>query len=386
MSGRPEWDYELYRLQELARRINAGCLTLAAAAGNVRNAAHRPKSVTPQMLRRVFAHFDIPIEPRRGRPPVSLPEGLDDFVLTEQALFPMGVTRMTAYLRREEFTRRFGRRITSSMVVYLFVKYELWRYDRPRAPGLHPVIRCRYEAVQVNLIWHTDLHHYHPSGRLIVAFIDDASRRIMGWALLDNKRAETIRHVLERVMQETAVEPHAIWSDNGTEFKGVFAGLLQERGIRHVHTTPYNPEQNGKIERFWPTVERCRNEADLAEWIAFYNARPQLGLPTFVQEDGTEAQMTPNDAYQRKPKWSAAEGGPEWIIDGRRFAFPHGLKDEDATHEVQTVIPPAGELALSAPIPGWGSDLFPREALEDTLPVQLIWRDPGSPRPEVRAA
>jgi uncharacterized membrane protein len=44
MSGRPEWDYELYRIQELARRINAGSLTLKAAAANVRNAEHRPKA------------------------------------------------------------------------------------------------------------------------------------------------------------------------------------------------------------------------------------------------------------------------------------------------------------------------------------------------------
>jgi hypothetical protein len=189
MAGPREWDYELYRIQELARRINAGSLTLDAAAANVRNAEHRPKRIALQMLRRVFRHFDIPISPKRGRPQVRLPPGLDDLVLTEQALFPMGVTRMTAYLRREEFTRRFGRRITSTMVVYLYVTYELWRYDRPRAPPLHPVIRCRYEAVQVNLIWHTDLHyHIYPSGHLVVAFIDDASRRIMGWQVLDNKR------------------------------------------------------------------------------------------------------------------------------------------------------------------------------------------------------
>jgi hypothetical protein len=96
--------------------------------------------------------------------------------------------------------------------------------------------------------------------------------------------------------------------------------------------------------------------------------------------------MTPNDAYLRKPKWSAATEAPEWIIDGRRFAFPHGLKDENGAQDLQTVIPPAPELALPGPIQGWGADTFPIEALEDPLSVGLIWQDPKSTQRKVYGA
>lgn len=51
-----------------------------------------------------------------------------------------------------------------------------------------------------------------------------------------------------------------ILSDNGTEFKGnlkkhPFERLLQEMNIKHRYTRPMRPQTNGKIERFWKTLE-----------------------------------------------------------------------------------------------------------------------------------
>ena len=51
-----------------------------------------------------------------------------------------------------------------------------------------------------------------------------------------------------------------ILSDNGSEFKGdikkhPFERLLQEMNIKHRYTRPMRPQTNGKIERFWKTLE-----------------------------------------------------------------------------------------------------------------------------------
>jgi transposase InsO family protein len=80
----------------------------------------------------------------------------------------------------------------------------------------------------------------------MIAFFDDASRRLMGWAFLTDKKAISTREVLETTLDTNQVKPYSIWSDNGTEFKGAFQALLQERNIYHVHTAPRNPHKTGK--------------------------------------------------------------------------------------------------------------------------------------------
>jgi transposase InsO family protein len=51
-------------------------------------------------------------------------------------------------------------------------------------------------------------------------------------------------------------QPHTLISDNSSEFCGhVFQEVLKTRGITWWHTEPYTPEQNGKMERWWGTLE-----------------------------------------------------------------------------------------------------------------------------------
>lgn len=89
----------------------------------------------------------------------------------------------------------------------------------------------------------------------------------------------------------------AILTDNGAEFgggsvdakiiaKNPFTRLLSELHIKHKHTRPYRPQTNGKIERFWRTIEddllhemvfdsleHLKNE--VFEYMVYYNyARP----------------------------------------------------------------------------------------------------------------
>jgi hypothetical protein len=74
------------------------------------------------------------------------------------------------------------------MVQHAYETLSLWQY-RLEELDVEPV-RCRYEACQANLIWHTDLHQAHDGTRgYYIAFLDDASRRIMGLEYLDRNTA-----------------------------------------------------------------------------------------------------------------------------------------------------------------------------------------------------
>ena len=96
---------------------------------------------------------------------------------------------------------------------------------------------------------------------------------------------------------EYGVRFEAILTDNGPEMASKtnkthhpMERMLQELGIKHRYTRPYRPQTNGKIERFWRTlnedlldettfesVEELKEE--LVEYLLYYNTvRPHQGL------------------------------------------------------------------------------------------------------------
>jgi len=66
--------------------------------------------------------------------------------------------------------------------------------------------------------------------------------------------------------------------------------MLMELGIKHRYTRPYRPQTNGKVERFWRTLEddllRDTNfdsleelKEELLQYVYYYNhERPHQGI------------------------------------------------------------------------------------------------------------
>ena len=90
-----------------------------------------------------------------------------------------------------------------------------------------------------------------------------------------------------------------VLSDNGPEFgpRGSkqkeghpFERLLMEMEIKHRYTRPYRPQTNGKVERFWRTLNEDliegttfesvqKFEEELGQYLMYYNImRPHQGL------------------------------------------------------------------------------------------------------------
>lgn len=105
-------------------------------------------------------------------------------------------------------------------------------------------------------------------------------------------------------------------TDNGPEFcpkqsqtkmDHSFARLMIEMGIKQRHTRPYRPQTNGKIERFWRTLNEDVIEGtyfeseehflqELNEYLVYYNhARAHQGI-----NGKTPVQMIENDEIRLK--------------------------------------------------------------------------------------
>ena len=155
---------------------------------------------------------------------------------------------------------------------------------------------------------HIDCHHLSKDIVLdtrgkryyLVCVIDDCTR--IAWAeVVEDVRSLTVMFSCLRLLnvldKRYEIRFEEIMSDNGSEFSSrnnqsshPFERMLKELGIRHRYTRPYRPQTNGKVERFWrslnedliegtvfETLEEFKKE--LEEYLIYYNElRPHQGL------------------------------------------------------------------------------------------------------------
>lgn len=156
---------------------------------------------------------------------------------------------------------------------------------------------------------HIDCHHLSKSvirGQsrklYLVCVVDDYSR--LAWAeVTEDITALTVMFAALKCMNylndQYSIKFEEIISDNGPEFGPAhskqkeghpFERLLKELGIKHRYTRPYRPQTNGKVERFWRTLqEDLIHETDfdtleelkdeLIQYLYYYNnERPHQGI------------------------------------------------------------------------------------------------------------
>jgi len=151
---------------------------------------------------------------------------------------------------------------------------------------------------------HVDIHYLRKSIILsnnkqyyVLSVLDSASR--IAWSeILEDTKAITVMFSLLRIINilriRYSIEFSEILSDNGVEFKGTekhpVEMLLKELQIKHICTKPYRPQTNGKIERFWRTLEEDFVEgtmldsleevkSELEKYMLYYNElRPHQGI------------------------------------------------------------------------------------------------------------
>lgn len=146
-----------------------------------------------------------------------------------------------------------------------------------------------------------DLIANDPTRYYLVAIVDDASR--IGWAsVVKSLKSLDVMFsslaMLNLLNVEYGIQFESIMTDNGSELssKGTrrqehpFERMLMELGIKHKYTRPYRPQTNGKVERFWRTLNDDLIEGtyfeslehfkdELQQYLLYYNtARPHQGI------------------------------------------------------------------------------------------------------------
>lgn len=165
---------------------------------------------------------------------------------------------------------------------------------RPRVRG------WRSRASKINLRWAMDVTHVD-CGRdgwaHLAAVIDCCDREVIGYELSLRARARESEHALEEacIRRFGTLRPDCssliLRSDKGLIFTSKrFRAAYRHYRVQQEFITPYTPEQNGIVERFFRSLkeecvwqrnfssfEECRRE--IRRWIDWYNStRPHQAL------------------------------------------------------------------------------------------------------------
>jgi putative transposase len=222
----------------------------------------------------ILRNSNIPYIPQKpGRRPLVVNPDTRRQVIPIREKFLIGYHRITETLLKE------GIATSEREIKQIFLEEDFYDQEKPyHDKGSHP---NRFYATHVNYLWHTDLHFWRKiivEGEqiqsLLIAFIDDLSRKILHIEVLLNKAMVTTGAALRRALSYNP-KPKMMMTDNGKEFIGAdFTAVLDEFQIEITLTDPYTPQQNGKIERWWYTLERgIINPDDLQEFVDLYNTR-----------------------------------------------------------------------------------------------------------------
>lgn len=168
-------------------------------------------------------------------------------------------TFRVGYKRCAESLKKRGLNISQNITYKIYQQHGLFVHE-PRDKKKQHI--HRYFAFYKDQQWNTDLHEISiiydtkKVDAYLVAFLDDATRYIIHAEIILKKKAINAANALRTAINKGDHHPFILHSDNGMEFWGDdFQKVLDHYSIEFTTTTPYTPQENGKIERWWQTFD-----------------------------------------------------------------------------------------------------------------------------------
>jgi transposase InsO family protein len=106
--------------------------------------------------------------------------------------------------------------------------------------------------------WHVDVSYLNIAGTFyfICAIIDGYSRYVVHWEIRKKMGEIDVETIVQRAREKYPKENPRIITDNGPQFVAKdFKEFIRIAGMTHVRTSPYYPQSNGKIERWYQTLK-----------------------------------------------------------------------------------------------------------------------------------
>jgi putative transposase len=133
--------------------------------------------------------------------------------------------------------------------------------------------------------WHIDVSHINICGTFffLCSILDGYSRFIIHWEIRETMKEAEVETIIQRAREQYSGERPRIISDNGPQFVAKdFKEFIRVCGMTHVRTSPFYPQSNGKMERWYKTLKgeciRVKTPLSLedarrlvAEFVAYYN-------------------------------------------------------------------------------------------------------------------
>jgi putative transposase len=115
------------------------------------------------------------------------------------------------------------------------------------------------QPLQPHQHWHIDVTHLNLGGTFYYMFsvLDGYSRALIHWEIDKAMKVKDIELALQRAKESHPQARPRIISDNGPQFIAKdFKEFIRLAGMTHVRTSPYYPQSNGKMERWFGTAKR----------------------------------------------------------------------------------------------------------------------------------
>jgi transposase InsO family protein len=177
--------------------------------------------------------------------------------------------------------------------------------------------------------WHIDISYVNILGTFyyLIAVLDGYSRYIIHWELRESMTSDDVQTTLQRAVEKAGRSAENLISDNGRQFVARdFRHFLRVKGMKHVTTSPYYPQSNGKLERAHKTIksEAIRKKVilsyedavdNLTTFIDHYNhhrlhAALQYVTPKHMLEDTAQQVWDRRDQLleeARRKRWTNSQ-------------------------------------------------------------------------------
>ena len=133
--------------------------------------------------------------------------------------------------------------------------------------------------------WHINVSHINICGTFyfLCSILEGYSRFVIHWEIRETMKESEVETIIQRAREQFPGERPRIISDNGPQFVAKdFKEFIRICGMTHVRTSPYYPQSNGKMERWYKTLKggciRVKTPLSLddarrlvTEFVKYYN-------------------------------------------------------------------------------------------------------------------